>query len=75
MGDEPESEQTVRVSREPITLGQLLKLAGVIPTGGAAKELLLSGAVRVDGEVETRRGRKLVRGQEVEIGGRRIRLV
>ncbi|BAS25864.1 RNA-binding protein [Limnochorda pilosa] len=74
MGGRPGPLTTVRLREEPITLGQLLKLAGLVSTGGAAKELLQRGVVQVDGQVETRRGRKLVRGQEVDVEGRRIRL-
>lgn len=66
--------RVIHLEREPITLGQLLKLAGVVGTGGGAKQLLAQGQVRVDGQVEERRGRKLFKGQEVEVGGLRIRL-
>ncbi|MCX8033368.1 MAG: RNA-binding S4 domain-containing protein [Thermoleophilia bacterium] len=52
----------------PVTLGQLLKLAGVVYTGGQAKQLITSGAVSVNGEVETRRGRKLAPGDRVTVG-------
>jgi len=66
--------QVIHLREEPITLGQLLKLAGLVDTGGEAKMLIAQGEVRVDGQVERRRGRKLVRGQEVEVAGRRLRL-
>lgn len=52
-----------------IRLGQLLKLASLVDTGADAKETLGAGAVRVNGEVETRRGRRLVRGDVVEVDG------
>ncbi|MBC7292547.1 MAG: RNA-binding S4 domain-containing protein [Thermoleophilia bacterium] len=51
-----------------LTLGQLLKFADVVQSGGEAKELIASGAVTVDGVVETRRGRKLVGGERVAVG-------
>ena len=57
-----------------ITLDALLKATGVAGSGGAAKGLIASGEVRVDGVVETRRGRKLRTGQTVEAGGLRIRV-
>lgn len=57
-----------------IRLGQLLKLAGLADTGGEARELVLEGAVRVNGEVETRRGRQLHRGDVVEAGAQAIRI-
>jgi ribosome-associated protein len=50
----------------PITLGRFLKLAGLVDTGGDAKTLVSTGCVTVNGEVETRRGRKLWPGDTVE---------
>ena len=43
-------------------LGQFLKCQGLVDTGGHAKQLILSGAVTVNGQQETRRGRKLIHG-------------
>lgn len=54
---------------ETIKLEQFLKLARIAPTGGQAKLLIQSGQVRVNGEVETRRGRKLRPGDRVEVDG------
>jgi ribosome-associated protein len=54
--------------RGEITLGQLLKLAGVVETGGHAKELIVDGAVTVNGQEERRRGRKLVPTDVVRVG-------
>ena len=48
-----------------ITLDALLKASGLVASGGAAKLLIADGGVRVNGEVETRRGRKLRAGDEV----------
>lgn len=45
--------------RLPITLGQFVKLAGIADTGGDAKQLIVTGHITVNGEVETRRGRHL----------------
>lgn len=55
-----------------ITLGQALKVANVVGTGGEAKVLIQAGEVRVNGEVETRRGLKLREGDLVEVGNERI---
>jgi ribosome-associated protein len=52
-----------------IKLDQFLKLIGIAPTGGQAKLMIVAGAVRVNGEVETRRGRKLLSGDKVMVGG------
>ena len=52
----------------PVRLDQFLQLAGLVGTGGQAKVLVQSGAVTVDGEVETRRRKKLSPGQTVSLG-------
>ncbi|MBD2195217.1 MULTISPECIES: RNA-binding S4 domain-containing protein [Calothrix] len=53
-----------------IKLDQFLKLVGIAPTGGQAKWLILDGAVKVNGVLETRRGRKLVSGDRVTVEGK-----
>ena len=53
---------------DTLRLDDALKLAGVAATGGEAKVLIQGGAVRVNGEVETRRKRKLIEGDVVEVG-------
>lgn len=58
-----------------LTLGQFLKLASLLDSGAEAKDAVASGAVSVNGEVDTRRGRGLVHGDVVEIGGRAARVV
>lgn len=55
-----------------ITLGQALKLARIVGSGGEAKIVIQSGEVRVNGEVETRRGRRLRAGDVVEVAGERL---
>ncbi len=57
-----------------ITLDALLKATGLAHSGGGAKVLIADGQVQVNGEVDTRRGRKLRAGDEVVLGGHRIRL-
>ncbi len=52
-----------------ITLGQALKAADLVGSGGEAKLLIQDGEVRVNGEIETRRGRRLVSGDVIEVGG------
>ena len=53
----------------PVALGAFVKLSGAAATGGEAKRLVQGGAVRVNGEVELRRGHKVVPGDEVVVGG------
>jgi ribosome-associated protein len=67
-GDPP----VVPLRDESIRLGQFLKLADLVDTGADAKGLLAQGLVRVNGDVETRRGRQLVAGDVVELAGRRV---
>ncbi|MFH1021744.1 MAG: RNA-binding S4 domain-containing protein [Pseudomonadota bacterium] len=67
--------QQVAVRDEVIRLGQLLKLAGVVETGGEAKLRIQEGEARVNGEVETRRGRQLVPGDLVEFAGEILEIV
>ncbi len=55
-----------------ITLGQALKAAALVGTGGEAKVLIQSGEVTVNGEVEIRRGRRLMEGDVIEVGGERL---
>jgi S4 domain protein YaaA len=51
-----------------ITLGILLKIAGIIDTGGQAKFFLAENTVLVNGEEENRRGRKLYHGDLIQVG-------
>lgn len=72
----PPAEQIFPIQGEYITLGQLLKIAGVIGTGGEAKLYLAETVVQVNGEPEQRRGRKLRPGDRiVPPGAPPIRLV
>ena len=62
----------VEIRDESIRLGQLLKLADLVDDGGEAKEVLARGLVEVNGEVETRRGRQLLPGDTVTLGGETV---
>ena len=57
----------VQIRDEVIRLGQFLKLAGLAESGTHARDLVADGEVLVNGEVETRRGRQLVRGDRVTV--------
>ncbi len=65
----------VPIRNGSIKLGQFLKLANLIDTGSDAKTLMIEGLVAVNGEVETRRGRQLVPGDVVALGGQRSRVI
>jgi ribosome-associated protein len=57
-----------------IRLGQFLKLAGAVDSGADVKALIADGAVTVNGQLESRRGRQLVRGDVVGLAGQRWRV-
>jgi ribosome-associated protein len=65
--DVPIRERTIR-------LGQLLKLAGLADSGADARALVVDGQARVNGEVETRRGRQLHAGDVVSVAGEAVRV-
>jgi ribosome-associated protein len=64
----------VAIRDEVIRLGQFLKLTGAIDTGGDVKEPLALGDVSVNGVVEHRRGRQLVKGDVVNLGDLEFRV-
>ncbi len=64
----------MRASEDYIKLGQALKAAGLVESGAEAKQAVQDGSVTVNGEVDTRRGRKLHDGDIVEYDGRQFKL-
>lgn len=64
----------VTIDGDMIRLGQFLKFADLIDTGGEAKVLIAEGDVTVNGEVDTRRGRQLHPGDVVSVNGRSARV-
>ncbi len=64
----------VGIRDESIRLGQFLKLANLVDSGAEAKPVIADGQVRVNGEVETRRGRQLRVGDVVELAGQAARV-
>jgi ribosome-associated protein len=63
------AEQRLSVGDRPINLTQVLKLAGLVLHGGEAKAVIADGLVRVNGEVETRKRRKMTVGDVVQVQG------
>ncbi|WP_058300547.1 S4 domain-containing protein YaaA [Gorillibacterium timonense] len=61
--------KTVEINTDYIALGQFLKLTDCISSGGQAKAFLQEAVIRVNGEAENRRGRKLVDGDKIEVAG------
>ncbi|WP_431796963.1 RNA-binding S4 domain-containing protein [Microbacterium kunmingense] len=64
----------VSIGGEGIRLGQFLKFAGLLDSGGDVKEAIIDGYVTVNGEVDRRRGRQLQLGDVVAHDGRRVRV-
>ena len=64
----------VKLRDEFIKLGQALKAAGVVESGVEAKEVIQSGLVKVNGETDTRRGKKLYAGDIVTFNGEEIKI-
>ncbi|WP_068279881.1 RNA-binding S4 domain-containing protein [Aldersonia kunmingensis] len=65
----------VPIRDESIKLGQFLKLANLVEHGSEGKSLIAEGIVRVNDEVETRRGRQLHAGDVVSLAGHLARVV
>ena len=64
--------ETISIKTEFIKLDSLLKFAGLVSTGGEAKELIADGQVQVCGEVCTMRGKKIRPGDVVELDGQQL---
>lgn len=64
----------VRLRDEYIKLGQALKAAGLVGSGAEAKEAVTEGSVRVNGETDTRRGRKLYAGDVITFNGEEVKI-
>jgi len=67
--------KTLKLRGDYITLGQLLKATGLVMSGTEAKEVIQEGLVKVNGEVDTRRGKKLYAGDTVFYEGTEIEVV
>ena len=64
----------VEISKEPVELYKILKFEGMVSSGGEAKSVIADGQVLVNGNVETRRRKKIVSGDIVEFGKEKIRI-
>lgn len=67
--------ETINLRDDFIKLGQALKLAGLVSSGVEAKEVIQEGLVKVNGEVDTRRGKKLVTGDIFEFEGNKVQVL
>ena len=62
----------IKLREDHIKLGQALKAAGLVESGVDAKFVMQDGVVKVNGSIETQRGKKLVAGDKVEFDGEEI---
>lgn len=67
--------EAVEISDDFIKLGQLLKLAGLVDSGVEAKIVIQNGEVKVNGEVDTRRGKKIYPQDVVEYKGQQVTVI
>lgn len=67
--------QEIKVRDEFIKLGQALKSSNLVSSGVEAKIVIQDGQVEVNGEVDTRRGRKLVPGDMITFDGKSVKIV
>ena len=65
----------VILKTEPVELYKILKFEGMVPSGGVAKLAIESGDVLVNGEIETRKRKKIVAGDVIEFNGEKIHIL
>ena len=65
----------VEITKEPVELYKILKFEGLVASGGEAKMVIGAGHVRVNGEVETRKRKKIVSGDIIKFAGQTIRIL
>lgn len=70
----PTPIEDVSIGSESIRLGQFVKFAGLLDSGGNVKEAIIDGYVTVNGEIDRRRGRQLQIGDVIGFEGRRVRV-
>lgn len=64
----------IKIKDEFIKLGQVMKLSGLVDNGAEAKEAIQNGEVKVNKEVDTRRGRKLYKGDVIEYKDEKVKV-
>jgi ribosome-associated protein len=67
--------KTVEITKEPVELYKILKFEGLVGSGGEAKLVIDEGLVLVNGQVETRKRKKIVSGDIVEFGGEHLHVL
>jgi ribosome-associated protein len=64
----------VEITEEPVELCRILKFENMVASGGEAKHVIAEGLVKVNGDVETRKRKKIFSGDIIEFGNTKIRL-
>ena len=64
----------MEITEEPVELCRILKFENMVASGGEAKHVIAEGLVKVNGEVETRKRKKIFSGDIIEFGNTKIRL-
>jgi ribosome-associated protein len=70
-----EKMRVVEIEEETIELYKILKFESMVQSGGEAKHVIAEGLVRVNGEIETRKSRKIIAGDIIEFEEEKIRIV
>ena len=73
--DASKKMRVVEIEEEPIELYKILKFESMVQSGGEAKFVIAEGLVRVNGEVETRKSKKIIAGDIIEFGEEKIQIV
>ncbi|MGD8253389.1 MAG: RNA-binding S4 domain-containing protein [Syntrophobacterales bacterium] len=73
--DASKKMRMVKIEKEPIELYKILKFENMVQSGGEAKFVIAEGLVRVNGEVETRKSKKIIAGDIIEFGEEKIRII
>lgn len=66
--------RTVEINKQPVELYKILKFEGMVTTGGEAKLVIGDGQVSVNGEIETRKRRKIVDGDVIVFGNESLHI-
>ena len=66
--------RVVEISKQPVELFKILKFEGMVASGGEAKFVIADGLVKVNGELETRKRKKIISGDTIEFGQDIIRI-
>jgi ribosome-associated protein len=64
----------VEIPEQPVELYKILKFESMVASGGEAKAVIAEGLVRVNGQVETRKRKKIMAGDQIEFAGEKVRI-